>query len=461
MIEEAFIKPEDHIPNTCRNQFVTAKIEPDEEHKDDDVFKSSADEEDVYFENLNLSSRLKQVQTNKDDKIYFMCYICDKQFSSKVILKEHMHSHAEIRENLSSPEKCAPKSSPSGKKVNKCPYCGKEYLYLISFNKHLRQHERDKTQDQDSMPLEVSFEEEDSSIQFEGFDLNSGDSEDEKKFEQNFVKMETSAEVTKDAQCDVCQESFDSHEKLKEHRTTHEDTVLEESSEGNKSDLRDDKEEKTAEEGLGKRRKFKCSQCSTSYLRKKPYLRHLASHRGRFACKSCSQEFKNKDSFKLHMEQHGKTRVYKCTQCCKTFSNELMLRNHLILTNHKTMVLGQEYDPNKRIKRVAAKAAQKMLDRIKVEDDSEDEEDTNEENANESESYEPSVKESRAKRVGKKVQECTECGQKFASKLALMKHMETHVKNEDKETGESAEKVKKEVGEQEQVQERGENSVLN
>lgn len=37
------------------------------------------------------------------------------------------------------------------------------------------------------------------------------------------------------------------------------------------------------------------------------------------------------------------------------------------------MIQGQEYDPNKRIKRSAAKAAQKIIDQIKNLDESEDE----------------------------------------------------------------------------------------
>lgn len=47
----------------------------------------------------------------------------------------------------------------------------------------------------------------------------------------------------------------------------------------------------------------------------------------------------------------------------------------MIATNHRTVMHGQEYDPNKRIKRSAARAAQRIIDQIKSSDLAEMDED--------------------------------------------------------------------------------------
>jgi len=65
------------------------------------TFTERDSDEENYFENLNLSSRLRKAQADKIEKIFFMCYLCDKQFLSKSVLKEHMHSHEEVRKALS------------------------------------------------------------------------------------------------------------------------------------------------------------------------------------------------------------------------------------------------------------------------------------------------------------------------------------------------------------------------
>jgi hypothetical protein len=209
--------------------------------------KAHVDEEfveDNYFENLNLSSRLK-VQLDKPEKIFFICYLCDKQFLSKEILKEHMQSHEEVRKTLTymktevekpeSPINSASLKSPSsGKHPNTCPHCGKEYLYIISYNKHLKQHEKSETKDE-LMPLEVSFHEDDDALNFQGFNdnpsINSDSEESEKKNEENTVKEDI-------MKCNTCNEKFDTISELKTHGSKHvvEDVITEEDI---KSDIKD------------------------------------------------------------------------------------------------------------------------------------------------------------------------------------------------------------------------------
>lgn len=207
--------------------------------------KSNVDrdsDEENYFENLNLSSRLKQVQMEKSEKVYYLCYLCEKQFVSKEVLKEHMHSHEEVRQTLSVGKKTADKvlktpeklenASPtlykppsSGKRPSTCPHCGKEYLYIISYNKHLKQHEKEKNNVKvETMPLEVSFHEDDDALNFHDYENNptaDSDSDDEEKSEETEEQVKKVAKKITLLKCNVCDEEFFDMEKLKDHRSKH------------------------------------------------------------------------------------------------------------------------------------------------------------------------------------------------------------------------------------------------
>lgn len=411
-------------------------------------------DEDNYFENLNLSSRLKQSQPEKTEKVYYMCYICDKHFLAKGVLKEHMHSHEEVRKVISLikvPEKSQKsvvpsptKHSPSGKQPNKCPYCGKEYLYVISYNKHLKQHENEKDDTKvEPMPLEVSFHEDDNTLDFHNYD-NSYDSDpdyDDEGEEHSCVKCDeilgTKKALDKHMvrheilKCSICEVEIEGLEAFKTHRSQHvaEGVLTEDDLKEDikavvqlRENIKDEEEnEKTSRKTRHSEKGLRCPKCPMVYSHKKSLSRHLETHKGtKYGCKSCSQQFTRKDHLRRHMEQHVRMKSFKCTQCNKTFGNELTLRNHLIATNHKTIICGEEYDPNKRLKRVAAKEAQKIIDKIKTEDDVDDE--------NES-SDDGEIKRTR-KIYEKKEYECATCNKKCASKQSLTKHMEIHIKDE-------------------------------
>ncbi|XP_012253228.2 zinc finger protein 729-like [Athalia rosae] len=408
-------------------------------------------DEDNYFENLNLSSRLKQSPPNKAESVYYMCYICDKHFLAKSILKEHMHSHEEVRKVMSlvkvpekSPKITTPaKHCPSGKQPNKCPHCGKEYLYIISYKKHLKQHESEKEESKvEPMPLEVSFHEDDNTLDFENSD-NSYDSDPlsqegkhtcEKCKEAFSTKKALQKHMTKHEalMCNICNQEFGDLDAFKTHQTQHvsEEVLTAEDLEENLKYVSQLLESTHDDEGVRVRRKtrhsgnkgLQCPKCPMVYSHKKSLLRHLEIHTGiQYVCKLCSQQFSRKDHLRRHMEQHGRIKSFNCTQCNKTFGNELTLRNHLIATNHKTIIRGEEYDPNKRPKRVAAKEAQKIIDKIKTENDGDDNDSSDD------------VEQPRKRSYEKKEYECATCSSKCASKQSLAKHMEMHIKDEKSE----------------------------
>ncbi|XP_024889851.1 zinc finger protein 91-like [Temnothorax curvispinosus] len=479
------------------------------------IFTERNSDEENYFENLNLSSRLKKAQSDKTEKIFFMCYLCDKQFLSKNVLKEHMHSHEEVRKTLSlkkTPEKpqkvqasASAKTPPSGKKANKCPYCGKEYLYINSFTKHIKQHEREREEaKEDPMPLEISFHEDEHSLDFDSgnrsdseckkrkrgntADDDTSDSDQDKRRKRSHVeefacdkcseKFDTKRGLHKHSithvsfECSVCNEEYDTLEQLRNHRTKHvvegvlteqdlEEDMKQMKSENNDEDNKNIEIEERNGEPTENTKELKCPTCSMTFSRKKALSRHIEtthSSTRSYECKICCQQFTRKDLLRRHAEQHARVKTYKCTQCNKTFGNELTLRNHLVATNHKTFVHGQEYDPNKRIKRVAARAAQKIIDKIKTEDGLEDYDDDNDDNTDYDAKLDGHYRRKRdatpKKYSYKKEFECATCSKRYSTKQALTKHMEQHVKEEkaEKAAEKAAEKLKKAALEKKEAQ---------
>ncbi|XP_032674617.1 zinc finger protein 91-like [Odontomachus brunneus] len=537
-------------------------------------------DEENYFENLNLSSRLKKAQADKE-KVFFMCYLCDKQFLSKSVLKEHMHSHEEVRRALTlkktpeKPQKMATISSaslpppprsktplpssgktlpppslpsgktlssspslsdktpppsgkttpPSGKKANKCPQCGKEYLYIISFNKHMKMHEREKEEEYNSMLIDVPVVEEEfmelDDTDTEGrrrtrrkerkvYVTPDDDDDDSDDDDYDVEQIEKNSEIKKKKpapmlspstdfscdrclqlfatkrglqrhmsarhpafDCEVCKKTFESANVLQIHRTRHvvegilseqdldgdmkqmsaenneevgEGSIFEDEGE-NRNDNDDEGEENENDDGNGEVKKefeaeevetkeLKCPKCSATFTRRKTLVKHMETRCGTniYSCKICGQQFSKKDQLRRHVEQHGRVKTYKCTQCNKTFGNEFTLRNHLISTNHKTFMYGQEYDPNKRMKRVAAKVAQKIIDKIKTEVEIDDLGD----DGNDDKTYKTyAILSGHPKRKPKKYNgtkhiECDQCHKGLSSKQSLMRHLESHQLREEK-----------------------------
>ncbi|KYM97645.1 Zinc finger protein 26 [Cyphomyrmex costatus] len=435
-------------------------------------------DEENYFENLNLSSRLKKAQANKAEKFFFICYLCDEQFLSKCVLKQHMQSHEEVRRTLSvkkmlkKSRTCLPvvPTPSSGRKANKCPYCGKEYQYIISFNKHIKQHEREHLKtiplakhgkqhereqqetNEDPIFIEISFEGEEHNLDSDNDNKSNvecekrkrestavasdNDQNKRKKFnlieEFTYDKCPEKFDTKQGLQnhslthvnftCSVCDEEYETLEQLKNHRTKHviQDIFTEQ-------DLEEDMKQMA--------QNIKDNNENTKNIKstenKKALSRHIETTQSySYKCKICYQKFTRKDFLRRHAEQHARLKNYKCTQCNKSFGNELTLRNHLIATNHKTFIQGQEYDPNKRIKRMAATAAQKIIDKIKIEDGLEDYDDDDDDNTEYD--FTQLDRYYQRKRSAKEFV-CATCNKNFNSKQALTKHMEQHVKEEKAE----------------------------
>lgn len=264
--------------------------------------KQNSDEEN-YFENLNLSSRLKSVEpSDKSDKVFFLCYLCDKEFLSKSVLKEHMHSHEEVRKALSlkkpseTPEKSVcnvAKSPPSGKRSNKCPYCGKQYIYIISYSKHLKKHEREKEEGKEEpMPLEISFHEDEHSLDLEDYeDAQHSNSECRKR-----AKRKDSFARTKTKKLEEDDDDEDEEHGQDENEDEGEN---QEEKDNERNSSREEEQENQSVETFP----FACDKCSQKFHTKRGLRKHSVSHVV-LKCSICEEEFDSMEKLRNHRAKH-------------------------------------------------------------------------------------------------------------------------------------------------------------
>ena len=293
--------------------------------------KRDSDEEN-YFENLNLSSRLKKDQSSDQSEKIFLCYLCDKEFLSKNVLKEHMHSHEEVRKVLSlkrtpdTPQKDScnvAKSPPSGKRSNKCPYCGKQYIYITSFSKHLKKHEREKEEGkEESMPLEISFHEDEHSLDLDDYkdarrNLNTeyrkkvkqrqmGHGEDHEEEEQEIRGVKDCGDGNGEGRGRGRGRGSEGREG---NNNNNEDDV--------NDDTDDDNDEYDDDYENGKR---------LSNSNSKEEQESLCTVRTEtFACDKCTKKFSTKRNLRKHSISHT---VLNCSICEDEFDSLEKLRNH-------------------------------------------------------------------------------------------------------------------------------------
>lgn len=299
--------------------------------------KRDSDEEN-YFENLNLSSRLKKAQaSDKSEKIFFMCYLCDKEFLSKNVLKEHMHSHEEVRKALSlkkvvdKPQKSVcnvAKLPPSGKRTNKCPYCGKQYIYIISFSKHLKKHEREKEDTKDeSMPLEISFHEDEHSLDLDGYGAKRHlSSEYRKRVRRREGTTGGGVEKERDEAEEEDQEEEEEEEEEDETdmaEKLHEELIEEEEEE--EQEVGEIEQAEMEENGENEKRKEVHRGGERSNTHKRNAERETGGRMNTFACNKCPEKFSTKRGLRKHAISHV---ILKCSVCEEEFDSLEKLRNH-------------------------------------------------------------------------------------------------------------------------------------
>ncbi|XP_013191582.2 zinc finger protein 883 [Amyelois transitella] len=226
-------------------------------------------------------THLRKVHENK-----IKCDICQKDYSTKSLLKRHMKLHRNERPYQCT--KCAKSYSRhdqllqhmkwhDGIKPYICSFCSKAFNQLCSLKDHIRTH----TGETPYLCSECGKSFTNSSNLRQHLMRHSG---------------------VKPFKCNLCPKSFTTKGQMTSHLTTH--------------------------TGV---HPYKCEQCESTFTKANSLKKHKLIHLGikPFPCDSCNMRFSCKEHLKRHNRIHTGEKPYKCQYCERAFSQSNDLAKHI------------------------------------------------------------------------------------------------------------------------------------
>ncbi|XP_046407414.1 oocyte zinc finger protein XlCOF6-like [Ischnura elegans] len=216
----------------------------------------------------------------------FNCSICNKSFTLRSSLSNHMRSHKERKRYL-------------------CTICSKSFASKSRITKHLRTHMEEKPFSCSDCMKSFSLK----GTLMTHLRTHTG----EKPYSCNYcakafarkAKLILHSRVhtgKRPFTCEICSKSFASKSHITQHMRTH-------------------TEEKP----------FSCSDCMKSFSIKGNLMKHLRTHTGEkpFSCNYCAKNFTRKDKLVQHSRVHTGEKPFSCNYCSKTFTGKDNLIQHL------------------------------------------------------------------------------------------------------------------------------------
>ncbi|XP_067655564.1 zinc finger protein 585A-like [Haliotis asinina] len=237
---------------------------------------------------------------NRTQGILFKCYLCEKTFEQRQLLKHHFRTHQDEKGQIVS-----------------CDVCGKDIIskrsqrpYLClgcnsgsqggDANAKVETGSNGKKADGDNSDIVVNISGSFSDESFISDQTNSV--RDTQLFEKENSKRKYK-KAHKSKVCEICGKAYRSSKRLKLHRQEH-DTPPEPT--------------------------FTCEMCGKSFNRLSGLTRHKKSHASPrlFPCEHCQKNFSCKSKMEIHVRTHTGERPYKCTDCDKTFAAKSGYHQH-------------------------------------------------------------------------------------------------------------------------------------
>ncbi|XP_023955300.2 zinc finger protein 564 [Bicyclus anynana] len=81
-----------------------------------------------------------------------------------------------------------------------------------------------------------------------------------------------------------------------------------------------------------------CSYCAKNFKYESEKKRHELSHIPQFECKECSKRFSFKSALKRHQKQHERTCSVVCSNCGRSFKDDILLKRHIKYAHKGTHV---------------------------------------------------------------------------------------------------------------------------
>ncbi|XP_070167420.1 zinc finger protein 615-like [Polyergus mexicanus] len=311
-------------------------------------------------------------------KLRYVCYVCDKQFSSIAKLKSHvLNNHT--TDGKTSQETNEDKKVKTSAKVTRsgnvldgmreekknfkftCKVCSKQFIYQKSFLSHAKSHseyheetlgggvdqyankttneqkERTPTfRENESEEEEEEEDDDDSDLPIESLQCTQCG----KLFAtKRNLKRHISTHSGLKFNCSTCGKGFSRVDKLKDHeQSKHKEEIF-----GNTDDEDDDDEdnENKVNENSESRKKdrhnrpHKCALCPKAFAQAQSLANHVERHKRvkdtqkRFLCEKCSKCFAQSGSLVAHMRTHTGIKPYVCNTCSRAFTKSTYLQLHL------------------------------------------------------------------------------------------------------------------------------------
>ncbi|XP_017879762.1 zinc finger protein 595-like [Ceratina calcarata] len=314
-------------------------------------------------------------------KLRYVCYVCDKQYSTLAKVKNHVaicHEAHGRKENIED-KRVNYEQSLQDKRINNiqdkriklqktddsskeqrrsmkytCKVCSKQFTYQKSFITHAKSHPEYKSEELDDTS-QCSMKER-STEAVEEDDENEEEEDEEDEEDENLpakslqctqcgklfatkrnLKRHISTHSGLKYTCGTCGKGFSRVDKLKDHeQSKHKSEMFDSSDMDDKDDM--DSMSKVDMEGRKKdrhNRPHKCAICPKSFAQAQSLANHIERHKRvketqkRFLCEVCSKCFAQSGSLVAHMRTHTGVKPYVCNVCSRAFTKSTYLQLHL------------------------------------------------------------------------------------------------------------------------------------
>ncbi|XP_022911123.1 zinc finger protein OZF-like isoform X2 [Onthophagus taurus] len=286
-----------------------------EELSDDNFFDDSIKDEPNESD-YDLESKMDiQMIEGQDIKLY-ICKFCGKKFSSHRSWYTHFKHHTGRRFNCEICSEGFDKRSDfinhkqSHRGMNKCPICGKIFLYKAVLDRHIKQH--------NNLCEKQVFECNVCGLQtklkcklMEHMRIHTGERPFKCLFcNKTFTQSSTLSTHVKGVHskerpftCEICGRSYAVRGQYTAHIRTHSADIP---------------------------KNCVCSYCGKSFRIESKLQAHIKTHTGEkpIVCHVCSKRFSELNGLKKHMRTHTGEKPYECVICQKRFSQKYNMTIH-------------------------------------------------------------------------------------------------------------------------------------
>ena len=247
------------------------------------------------------------------------CKKCQKDFSTRAILRRHLQIHTGTKDH-----KCSfcskafhrkshlnrHEQAHRGEKPHECQICEKRFLYNDYLTTHMKLHsgEKDFGCDLCQKKFSTASQRKRHMISHKDDKPFSCDICEKKFVDKSYLNKHMVCHVKeKKFECEICFQKFADESRLYKHRKIH-----------------------SIEHKSGSTKNQECEKCGKKFFTLYHLNTHMRIHSGEkpFKCETCGKAFNQKSSLNVHKKLHIGERNLKCKKCGMSFTQLGHLKRH-------------------------------------------------------------------------------------------------------------------------------------